>query len=236
MSNINVNIISAGVISVQINGGEAVEKTVKPIITSVGGGDLRFVCDGIDEVIQSTESLTVNGQELANRFIIKKTFADAVYFKILMDETFSSGGPGGSSLFPTTGAGTATGAVIGDLDGNTLSVQQGGVDLLLIDPTAGSETGLIRAFNLTGDDNQSRGLFQTSDTEATFQILADFNDGVKSASIAGFADASASSITHTADSHIFNGVQEFADNAAAITGGLATGAIYRTGDLLKIVH
>lgn len=31
-------------------------------------------------------------------------------------------------------------------------------------------------------------------------------------------------------------VQEFADNAAAITGGLSTGMIYRTGDDLKIVH
>lgn len=33
-----------------------------------------------------------------------------------------------------------------------------------------------------------------------------------------------------------NGVQEFADNAAAITGGLTTGQVYRTGDILKIVH
>lgn len=29
---------------------------------------------------------------------------------------------------------------------------------------------------------------------------------------------------------------EYADNAAAVAGGLATGTIYRTGDLLKIVH
>lgn len=33
-----------------------------------------------------------------------------------------------------------------------------------------------------------------------------------------------------------NGIQEFADNAAAIAGGLAVGTHYRTGDLLKIVH
>ncbi len=31
-------------------------------------------------------------------------------------------------------------------------------------------------------------------------------------------------------------VPEFADNAAAITGGLTLGSIYRTGDVLKIVH
>jgi hypothetical protein len=32
------------------------------------------------------------------------------------------------------------------------------------------------------------------------------------------------------------GVSEFADNTAAIAGGLTTGDVYRTGDLLKIVH
>ncbi|MGN7612772.1 DUF2793 domain-containing protein [Magnetococcales bacterium HHB-1] len=32
------------------------------------------------------------------------------------------------------------------------------------------------------------------------------------------------------------GLPEYADNAAAITGGLTAGAFYRTGDLLKVVH
>lgn len=31
-------------------------------------------------------------------------------------------------------------------------------------------------------------------------------------------------------------VSEYADNAAAILGGLTIGRIYRTGDMLKIVH
>lgn len=34
----------------------------------------------------------------------------------------------------------------------------------------------------------------------------------------------------------FVNVPTYADNAAALTGGLLTGDIYRTGDLLKIVH
>ena len=32
------------------------------------------------------------------------------------------------------------------------------------------------------------------------------------------------------------GLVEYADNAAAIVGGLTAGAFYRTGDLLKVVH
>ena len=39
-----------------------------------------------------------------------------------------------------------------------------------------------------------------------------------------------------ANSFIDTGIQEFADNAAAIAGGLSVGTHYRTGDLLKIVH
>lgn len=31
-------------------------------------------------------------------------------------------------------------------------------------------------------------------------------------------------------------IPEFADNAAALTGGLTVGDRYRTGDLLKVVH
>lgn len=34
----------------------------------------------------------------------------------------------------------------------------------------------------------------------------------------------------------YTGAPQFADNAAAIAGGLLTGQVYRTGDILKIVH
>lgn len=34
----------------------------------------------------------------------------------------------------------------------------------------------------------------------------------------------------------FTGISEYADNAAALTAGLVAGNVYRTGDVLKIVH
>ena len=34
----------------------------------------------------------------------------------------------------------------------------------------------------------------------------------------------------------YTGAPEYADNAAAIVGGLTNGQVYRTGDVLKIVH
>jgi hypothetical protein len=40
----------------------------------------------------------------------------------------------------------------------------------------------------------------------------------------------------TATSFILSNVQEYPDNTAAIAGGLSNGQVYRTGDVLKIVH
>lgn len=40
----------------------------------------------------------------------------------------------------------------------------------------------------------------------------------------------------TCCTEVFSSVPEYADNAAAVTGGLNVGDIYRTGDVLKIVH
>jgi hypothetical protein len=34
----------------------------------------------------------------------------------------------------------------------------------------------------------------------------------------------------------YTGASEYADNSTAIAGGLAVGQVYRTGDVLKIVH
>lgn len=39
-----------------------------------------------------------------------------------------------------------------------------------------------------------------------------------------------------ASQYIYNNILEYADNTAAISGGLTVGAFYRTGDVLKIVH
>ncbi len=40
----------------------------------------------------------------------------------------------------------------------------------------------------------------------------------------------------TATSFILSDVPQYADNAAAVNAGLDIGQVYRTGDLLKIVH
>lgn len=46
----------------------------------------------------------------------------------------------------------------------------------------------------------------------------------------------ATSATPTFTGVTISGIAEYADNAAAISGGLTAGRLYRTGDILKIVH
>ena len=116
-----------------------------------------------------------------------------------------------------------------------LSAIFNGNNFLLIDPTVNDESAAIQANNITGAGNLANVRAFTDDTSAGAVLLGTFNND-KQFSISGSADASGSSLTYTADDHIFSIVQVFADNAAAVTGGLAVGTLYRTGDALKIVH
>jgi len=264
-----------------------------------------FTVNGAYCRTRNPEDISFDGTPLTT----KEDFVTAI--KAMFPVYAGGAGPGGNTIY--TGDGSLAGARLVDLNSNTLNFQQGGNDFLSIDPTAGAEATRLQAFNTTNDDNNSTVELLTQNTDATFIIQSDFNDGVKTAQIqrfadassssitstadshtfiaggetngsilindsylrafdptnddniaivranvgtddanfilsanfndgvkaaqiVGTADASSSSITSTADSHIFIGVQEFADNAAASGAGLVVGTIYRTGDNLKIVH
>lgn len=64
--------------------------------------------------------------------------------------------------------------------------------------------------------------------------LGDYDNLVNGSKIV--IDDNTQLITYTADTHTFTGVPEYADNASASGAGLVVGTIYRTGDLMKIVH
>lgn len=51
------------------------------------------------------------------------------------------------------------------------------------------------------------------------------------------ANGAGSSSTFTVAGKLnLESVSEYTDNAAAVSGGLSVGDVYRTGDILKIVH
>lgn len=127
-------------------------------------------------------------------------------------------GSGGSSLFPLTGTGTATGNVTGELDGNTLTVESGGRTFLTINPETGNEFVSFMANNTTDDGNTASVQAGTSATTSDVAFVANFNDGAKVGRIIAHADASESTITHDADRHIFNGNTVFANNGTPDVG------------------
>lgn len=114
-----------------------------------------------------------------------------------------AGGSGGG--WAVTGTTTLTGAATIDLDGNTLSFQQGGNNFISIDPSSGSESALLQSINTTDGWNVGNLSAYTTNTQGNFALQADFNDNTKHAQIAGYANVTESEITYTADTHVFSG-------------------------------
>lgn len=107
-----------------------------------------------------------------------------------------------------------------DLDGNTLAIQQGGVDFLSIDPTAGSEQAALGVVNTTGDGNFSGVEFGAQNTETSFLLSSVFNNGAKTVQIESFADATIARLTHTADEHVFVGAVILPTSDPGVEGAL----------------
>lgn len=131
---------------------------------------------------------------------------------------------GGSSIYTTDGALTNNRTV--DMDGFPITWNDAGLFRI----TEGNVTvGGTYDFNdgvdfLAYDAANSSNLVLNSGTGMTFEYV----------DIPGVSVLSSLGVDGTGIKLV--GIQEFADNAAAITGGLTAGYLYRTGDALKIVH
>jgi len=105
-----------------------------------------------------------------------------------------------------------------------LSAIFNGNNFLLIDPTVNDESAAIQANNITGAGNLANVRAFTDDTSAGAVLLGTFNND-KQFSISGSADASGSSLTHTADTHTFIGVLNLPTQSAPASP--ADGDIWR---------
>lgn len=162
---------------------------------------------------------------------------------------------GAGSLLPTTGTGTATGDVTGELSGSRLEVTQGGEFMLVLEPSApDGQAGAIKAIDGLGHTSFI-GAYANSDDGYAFSIFADQPDGDYNVDIFGNSvdgsilirglktyirniDDTVSivvdgttgvlTITHTATRHDFNGGVRLIDLAGNGTGVVA---IDNDGDL-----
>lgn len=218
----------------------------------------RFVTNGsfieFYDDAQLVESLPVNytgfSWQYNDRPGIAFSFNGHVYWTDNLEDILFNGVPLASQagfktalgvLFPHF-SGSAGGSIDNltddwtlDMDGHDIKFQQGAVSLFEIDQS----NGLSRLRSRQGAGatlNQAETTAAAGETESSNSMSADFNDGTKRAAISLQAVIDASKIEFESDSFSFSVVQAFADNAAAVTGGLEVGMIYRTGDALKIVH
>lgn len=165
-------------------------------------------------------------------------------------------GGGGGSGWAVTGTTTLTGAATVDIDGNTLEFSGGevgiggaavgGVDLsvvgdvvvknkvnnanaLEISSAIDSELSYLSAFNVTDDGNSAIITAATRDDIGYVEIIANFNDAVKSSSILCSANATEGTITLYANDGIkaVDAIQAYADNTAAVAA-IGTGKLYYT--------
>lgn len=109
---------------------------------------------------------------------------------------------------------------------------------LWVEHVGGGATSYMEAFSNTLGGNLSRSYHNAGTEQAYVYMQASFDDEDKLASIKCSALSTVANIEHDADKHTFvRGVDEFADNAAALTALLEPGTLYyRTGHGLDIVR
>lgn len=90
------------------------------------------------------------------------------------------------------------------------------VNLLALQGSLHYTDGILSQNLVVSSGSAALSVFDGATIDAYVKVLADIGDTFPGITI--------------------NPVREFVDNAAAILAGLVTGAIYRTGDTLKIVH
>lgn len=130
-----------------------------------------------------------------------------------------------------------------DLATFQLKLKDDTADLLILTPSA-FETILASKNSGTNSTSYVKFYSDEGDDFGNYFLFAAFDGGLsQTVSIKG--DATAQTLEHTAVKHIFTGkmnnntLQEFADDAAAVTGGLVPGDFYYTSDagsgILKVV-
>ncbi len=136
--------------------------------------------------------------------------------------TINSSGGGGGGRFGVSGEDDAAAEPRNfDLEGNNFSILSQAAVIGTI--TIGTDN--------TGDGGDDLQFLEFTDNQ-NLKLGGSYLTGLQQISF----NTTSTTLTSGTNKFVFDTVLEFSDNAAAITGGLSAGMIYRTGDALKIVH
>jgi len=209
----------------RVDGGDEIVLFSKPIVTNqyirlndnlqlrLGtGSDLRLSHDGFDSYIQN-----VNGSDL----YIQNTVDDKdIIFRC------DDGSGGITTYFKLDGSFASAGTVYTSFPDNSRATFGNNFELNIYHDGSNSLIVNSNGELLIRDNDTIR--LQKNNGENMLRAITDgavelYHNNVKK-------------LETTSAGIKISGVSEYADNTAAIAGGLTTGDVYRTGDLLKIVH
>lgn len=171
------------------------------------------------------------GGNIFNKFVLSFTGYDTtggkgLYIDWMQLQTgivnVNNGSGGGLNIYNGDSALSSNRTV--DLNGKEIQFVQGGNQFLYLDPAVNEEVASIGVTNITGGTNVAAEANYTTDTSALFNFAAIFNGGEKIAGISALVQSGISSITHTADTHTFNGTSEFI--SSTIDPGSSDNVIY----------
>jgi len=132
------------------------------------------------------------------------------------------------SFYTTDGNLTALRTV--QMDGNDLAIINANLNIMYLIVADGNQKVLLNSYDETGINSSQMYLQSNSDIGYEFALTT--SNGVNTVSIEGNADENV--LEYTAANHVFSGLQDLADDAAAASAGVPVNGLYHTSGTIKI--
>ena len=189
------------------------------------GGDLILYHDGSNSFIADTG--TGKLKVLASQFDIINA-ANTEFMAEFIENAEVRLYHNNSKKFETTtdGVNVVSGTVAGST--HRLSVGKVGSNI-------GNQKSILELVENTSGSNMNYGFSFTTDGDSTNNLIIRRHQNSTTGATVMTINRADDNVTFAGNLKI-QGISEYADNTAAIAAGLTTGQLYRTGDLLKIVH
>lgn len=158
-------------ITVSLNGEAAVIKTVKPTLTALGNGRIRFQCDDIDEEVETYRNIFINATPLKGSWIAEEDYLSVALFEAIINKTFTGGG-GSSYLVASV---TLTDAQIKALpSGNIEIVAAPGIGQYIYPIGVAFALNIVEAYTNVTINNPPQVWFKTSEIGIASSALDNF--------------------------------------------------------------
>ena len=188
-------------------------------------GDLQIYHDGSNSYITDTGTGNLNIQ--GDNLLLKRGDGSQTYLQALTGSSVSLYHAGNKKLETTS---SGVNVVSGTVAGSTHRLSVGKVA-----SNIGNQKSILELVENTSGSDMNYGFSFTTDGDGSNNLLIRRHNNNTTGATVMTINRNDDNVTFAGNLKV-QGVSEYADNTAAIAAGLTTGQLYRTGDLLKIVH